>query len=83
MYNLGVMYHEGEGVGQDDGEAVKWYRKAAQAGVAEAMYALGYMYANGRGVAQDESEAVKWYRKAARKGYKPAQDVLRKLGMSW
>ena len=30
--NLGVMYDNGEGVLQDDKEAVKWYRKAAEQG---------------------------------------------------
>ena len=28
--NLGVMYEKGQGVEQDDKEAVKWYRKAAR-----------------------------------------------------
>jgi TPR repeat protein len=27
QYNLGVMYANGEGVPEDDAEAVKWYRK--------------------------------------------------------
>ena len=32
QYNLGLMYDNGEGVPEDDGEAVKWYRKAAEQG---------------------------------------------------
>ena len=27
--NLGLMYDEGDGVPEDDKEAVKWYRRAA------------------------------------------------------
>lgn len=33
QYNLGVMYQYGSGVKQDDFEAVKWYRKAADQGM--------------------------------------------------
>ena len=44
---------------KDEGEAVRWYRKAAVLGNVLAMYNLGIMYANGRGVAKDEAEAVR------------------------
>ncbi len=30
--NLGIMYEEGQGVGQDYKEAVGWYSKAAERG---------------------------------------------------
>jgi hypothetical protein len=50
QYNLGLMYAEGQGVRQDDAEAVKWYRLAAVQGVAFAQYNLGLMYAEGQGV---------------------------------
>jgi TPR repeat protein len=53
--------------------AVKWYRKAADQGHAEAQYSLGKCYANGKGVTKDEVEAVKWYRKSADQGYAEAQ----------
>ena len=52
---------------------MKWYRKAAEQGLANAQYNLGIMYANGRGVAKDECTAVKWYRKAAEQGDADAQ----------
>jgi TPR repeat protein len=32
QYNLGILYHDGQGVPRDDAEAVKWYRKAAEQG---------------------------------------------------
>jgi TPR repeat protein len=38
-------------------KAVKWYRKAAEQGVAEAQCNLGNMYINGEGVKQDLSKA--------------------------
>ena len=65
QFSLGVMYNNGQGVKQDDVEAVKWYRKAAKQGDASAQFNLGDMYADGRGVKQDDVEAVKWFRKAA------------------
>ena len=34
--NLGVAYHDGEGVPQDEAEAVKWLRLAAEQGLAQA-----------------------------------------------
>ena len=45
-------------------EAVKWYRKAAEQGNADAQYKLGYCYENGKGVKQSFSEASKWYEKS-------------------
>jgi len=36
QYNLGVMYYNGQGVPKDYAEAAKWYRKAAEQGLAEA-----------------------------------------------
>ena len=32
QYNLGVMYTTGEGVPENDAEAVRWYRLAAEQG---------------------------------------------------
>jgi TPR repeat protein len=32
QYNLGVMYETGEGVPEDDVEAVRWWRMAAEQG---------------------------------------------------
>jgi len=58
---IGVMYANGQGVPQDDIEAVKWHRKAAEQGLADAQNNLGVAYANGQGVPQDFSEAYVWY----------------------
>ncbi len=75
-FELGIKYDFGKGVPVDYKEAVRWYRKAAEAGHAVAQYNLGICYANGQGVTQDYSEAVKWYRKAAEAGYAAAQNNL-------
>ena len=34
--NLGLMYHIGQGVRQDYAEALRWFRQAADQGVADA-----------------------------------------------
>ena len=36
-----------EGVPEDDAEAVRWYRKAAEQGDVVAQFKLGVMFANG------------------------------------
>ena len=73
QYNLAWMYNNGEGVPEDDVEAVKWYRLAAEQGDADAQSNLGFMYDEGEGVAEDDAEAVKWYRLAAEQGKASAQ----------
>ena len=47
--NLGGMYANGTGVPQDDAEAAKWYKLAAEQGYATGQVHIGLMYFNGRG----------------------------------
>ena len=54
------MYDIGRGVPQDDAEAVRWYRLAAEQGHASGQRNLGLMYSNGRGVPQDHVSAHMW-----------------------
>jgi TPR repeat protein len=67
------MYAAGRGVPQDDAEAVRWYRLAAEQGHGPAQSNLGLMYERGEGVPQDNVEAVRWYRLAAEQGLADAQ----------
>jgi len=53
------MYDESRGVPENDGEAVKWFRKAADQGLVNAQFNLGFMYDNGEGVPENDAEAVK------------------------
>ena len=73
QFNLGIMYDRGNGVAEDDKQAVYWYRKAAEQGESSAQSNLGIMYADGDGVAEAATQAVYWYRKAAEHGYAKAQ----------
>ena len=57
-------------------EAVKWVRKAAERGDAEAQYVLGRCYSLAVGISEDREEAIKWYRKAAIQGHEEARKQL-------
>jgi len=70
---MGSLYDNGYGVPQDDQEAVRWWRLAAEQGDAAAQFNLGVSYDQGRGVPQDYGEAVRWYRLAAEQGDAYAQ----------
>ena len=60
-------------VPEDDVEAVRWFRMAAEQGHAGGQSNLGLMYANGFGVPEDDAEAVRWFRMAAEQGDAGAQ----------
>ena len=51
----------GKGVGNNWTEAVKWYRRAAEAGHHVAQYNLAVSYAEGRGVTRDFRLAYMWF----------------------
>ncbi len=74
------MYREGNGVQQDDYEAVKWYRKSAEQGNALGQAFLAQMYESGRGVNKDIAAAGILYRQAASQGSPYAKDALKRLG---
>ena len=76
QFLLGAMYANGEGVPEDDVEAVRWYRLAAEQGYVSAHYYLGLMYYNGEGVPKDDVEAVRRHRLAAEQGLMEAQNTL-------
>ena len=68
QYNLGVMYLNGQGVLQDDKEAIKLFKLAAEQGKNKAQSNLGFMYQNGLGVLQDNTVAHMWYNIGAANG---------------
>ena len=67
------MYDTGAGIPENDAEAVRWYRLAAEQGFAEAQHNLGVIYYNGEGVPENNAEAVKWWRLAAEQGFVDSQ----------
>ena len=79
QFNVGYMYHKGQGVPQSYEAAIVWYRKAAEQGDAEAQFHLGIMHYNGHGVDRDLKAAAQWYLRAADQGYAGAQNNLGSL----
>ena len=61
--DLGCMYLTGQGVLQDDAQAVEWLLRAAEQGHGTAQAYLGVLYANGRGVLRDDAQAAQWFQR--------------------
>lgn len=74
---LGLCYESGLGTEPDIAKAVKYYRKAAEAGDAFAMAHYGCALADGEGVKKNEKEAMEWLVKAAMKGDEGAILILK------
>ena len=68
------MHARGEGVPEDDAEAVRWYRLAAEQGYAGAQFNLGVMYTGGGGVPKDAVTAYAWLSIAAAQGNTHAKE---------
>ena len=66
--SLGMKFRDGDGVEQDDREAMRWYRVSADQGDPQGMDNVGYMYLRGKGVPQNEEVAVAFFRTASEKG---------------
>jgi hypothetical protein len=73
---IGHMFDHGLGMRQDYGQAMTWYRRAADQGNPNAQFAIGVLYRKGLGVQADDKLAVTWYRKAAEQGHSAAENNL-------
>ena len=68
QWEIGSRYRNGDGVPQNDAQAVKWFQRAAEQGHVSSQRALGGSYWSGRGVPQDLSKAYFWSVLAANQG---------------
>jgi TPR repeat protein len=68
QYSLGVMYSNGDGVPENDAEAVKWYRRAAGQGDVDAQSILAFMYVTGEGIPKSPIDAYVWWSMAKTQG---------------
>ena len=73
QFNLGIAYEGGGGIQEDDVEAARCFRLAADQGFAAAQNRLGNLYRQS-GLAY--AEAARWFRLAADQGYADAQNTL-------
>ena len=69
---LGWMYHYGEGVPQNNSDALKWRTRAAELGHADAQYFVGIMTQHAR----KYCAALKWFTSASKQEHKYAQYKL-------
>jgi len=74
------MYYSGRGVEQNDTEAVRWNRLAAEQGYARSQLILAQRHYYGRGVPQAYAEAARWYRLAAEQAYRSGAHPADSLG---
>ena len=72
-YELGVAFYTGEGVPEDEAEAVNMFRAAAEAGHSGAAYLLGDCLLDGIGTERDRAEALEWLIIAAELGHRGAR----------
>lgn len=61
---IGNFYENGVGLAPNYTEAFKWYQKAANSGLVDAMYRLGFCYETGIGTPVNPKEALATYQKA-------------------
>ena len=76
---LGDLYYNGRGVPQNDIEAVKWYRLAAEQDFELGQLLLGHMYNHGRGVPQNDISAYVWWAVASAQGNEVARSNIDSL----
>ena len=64
-----MLHNEGKGTPEDHAEALQWFRRAADLGLADAELELGILRALGpTGVEQDAVQAYMWFFIAAARG---------------
>ncbi|MFU8837160.1 MAG: tetratricopeptide repeat protein [Thiohalomonadaceae bacterium] len=70
---LGTAYEQGQGVARDLEQALRWYQRAAEQGLAEAQYQLAYLLAEAE---ISPVAAAEWMAKAADQGMVEAQYLM-------
>lgn len=76
QHMLAVLYDTGEGIVQNDGEAFRLYKLAADQGHERAKDSLKAMYEQKRGLPLATAEALKYYQTAAQYGFAYGQYKL-------
>ena len=73
LYELGVAYYTGEGVVENETEAVRLFELAAEQNHPAAAYMLGDCLLDGVGVEMDRAAALEWLVRAAELGHRGAR----------
>ena len=77
--DLGSMYEKGQGVKQDDQQALRCYRQSAELSLAEAKNNLGSMYDKDQGIKQDDQQALQSLPPTAEQG----SDAEAQFNLGW
>ena len=78
QFTLGFMYWSGRGTEPDPDTALKWFLKAADQGVPEAMYNVAKILLS-KDFEQNRDEAIRWLKRSSNAGYGAAYDMLSDL----
>ena len=70
------MFSQGQGVPQNNAEAIKWYSKAANLGYTKAQFNLGFRFYKGVGVPKDVIKTYVWWSVASASGNERAKRNL-------
>jgi putative methionine-R-sulfoxide reductase with GAF domain len=81
QWMLGTRFHNGEGVPQDDAQAMRWFVRAAEQGYIDAQATSGAYYWAGRGVHKDLSKAYFWSTVALNQGDSSMESRLQGLAL--
>lgn len=76
---LGYRFLDGQGVAQDEREALRWFRMAAAQGYSRALWLVGWMILEGRGTDQDIDRGLHHLWLAAEAGFAFAYFTLGNL----
>jgi TPR repeat protein len=60
-YSIGEAYHDGDGMPQNDAQAIRWWMRAAERGYRLATYALVSAYTDDESVHEDYIKAYMWF----------------------
>ena len=78
QFKLANTYFAGVGAPRDPGQALLWYSRAAQQGLAPAQHAAGIMLMSGLAGTTDAVEGYKWLLLAERAGHPDSRVVREK-----
>ncbi|KAJ5089341.1 hypothetical protein N7532_008025 [Penicillium argentinense] len=73
---IGLIYLRGEGVEQNYGTALTWFRRGVDNGDALCQHQMGLMYLHGYGVPQDAYKASLYFKEAADQDFPAAETRL-------
>jgi uncharacterized protein YgiM (DUF1202 family) len=76
MFDLGVLYWEGQGIPRNRPLAIQWWQRAVQQDVAAAQYNISLAHYLGEEVAQDARKALSLARLAAQQEHDYAKRIL-------